>query len=158
MTDTTDIPALREAAESIMNLLENLAGYEPQDIDMDAVELRFEDENGFDTGCDISIVDTARQSADIIRALLDQLEAERQRADAAEMTAKSYKNIAEVGCREIEALKAKLANPVVLSDCSFEAVSHMAHWYSEGECVAWVSGAEHVKKQIVAAGFSVRED
>ena len=79
MTDTTDVAALRESAESIMNLLENLAGYEPQDIDMDAVELRFEDENGFDTGCDISIVDTSRQSADIIRALLDQLEAERQR-------------------------------------------------------------------------------
>lgn len=56
------------------------------------------------------------------------------------------------------ALKAKLANPVVLRDCSFEAVSHMAHWYSEGECVAWVSGAENVKKQIVAAGFSVREE
>lgn len=81
MTDTTDIKALRESAECIMNLLENLAGYEPQDIDMDAVEIRFEDENGFDTGCDISIVDTAQQSADIIRALLNLLEAERQRAD-----------------------------------------------------------------------------
>lgn len=84
MTDTKDTAALRESAESMVNLLENLAGYEPQDIDMDAVELRFEDENGFDTGCDISIVDTARQSADIIRALLDQLEAERQRAAGSE--------------------------------------------------------------------------
>lgn len=37
MTDTTDIKAMRESAQSIMNLLENLAGYEPQDIDMDAV-------------------------------------------------------------------------------------------------------------------------
>lgn len=81
MTDTTGAAALRESAESMMNLLENLAGYEPQDIDMDAVELRFEDENGFDTGCDISIVDTAQQAADVIRALLDQLEAERQRTD-----------------------------------------------------------------------------
>lgn len=59
---------------------------------------------------------------------------------------------------KIAELREKLANPVVLSDCTFEAVSHMAHWYSEGECVAWVSGAEHVKKQIVAAGFSVREE
>ncbi|MBV6817563.1 hypothetical protein KWG64_06360 [Rahnella sp. PD12R] len=84
MTDTTDIKALRESAESIMNLLDNLAGFDPQDIDMDAVELRFEDENGFDAGCDISIVDTAQQSADIIRALLDQFEAERQRADVNE--------------------------------------------------------------------------
>lgn len=84
MTDTTDIKAMRESAQSIMNLLENLAGYEPQDIDMDAVELRFEDENGFDTGCDISIVDTAQQSADVIRALLDRLEAGRQRAAGSE--------------------------------------------------------------------------
>lgn len=59
---------------------------------------------------------------------------------------------------ERDALKAKLANPVVLSDCNFEAVSHMAHWYSEGECVAWVSGAQHVKKQIIAAGISVKEE
>lgn len=56
------------------------------------------------------------------------------------------------------ALKAKLANPVMLTDCTFEAVSHMAHWYSEGECVAWVSGAEHVKKQILEAGFTVKGD
>ena len=59
---------------------------------------------------------------------------------------------------EIAVIKAQLANPVVLSDCSFEAVSHMAHWYSEGECVAWVSGAEHVKKQILEAGFTVKEE
>jgi len=40
-----------------------------------------------------------------ITTVLTALEAERQRADAAEMAAKSYKNIAEVGCREIAALK-----------------------------------------------------
>lgn len=112
MTDTTDIKALRESAESIMNLLENLAGYEPQDIDMDSVELRFEDENGFDTGCDISIVDTAKQSADIIRTLLDQLEAERQRADdcnkSAEYSAATNKSVVAANCRlqeELAALK-----------------------------------------------------
>jgi hypothetical protein len=44
---------------------------------------------------------------------------------------------------------------VVLSDCTFEAVSHMAHWYTEGECVAFVSGVEHAKKQMQAAGIAV---
>lgn len=156
MTDTTDIKALRESAESIMNLLENLAGYEPQDIDMDAVELRFEDENGVDTGCDISIVDTAQQSADIIRALLHQLEAECQQREAAEKEREGLQKALVIYGDEILELRSKLANPVVLSDCSFEAVSHMAHWYSEGECVAWVSGAEHVKKQILEAGFTVK--
>ncbi|QMV50924.1 hypothetical protein [Ewingella americana] len=46
---------------------------------------------------------------------------------------------------------------VVLSDCTFEAVSHMAHWYSEGECVAWVSGVEHAKNQMLAAGIVVKD-
>ena len=96
---------------------------------------------------------------------LDQLEAERQRATGSEEElhkalhrekAAERKLLAAQG--EIAALKAKMANPVVLSDCSFEAVSHMAHWYSEGECVAWVSGAEHVKKQILEAGFTVTEE
>ena len=158
MTDTTDIKALRESAESIMNLLENLAGYEPQDIDMDAVELRFEDENGVYTGCDISIVDTAQQLADIIRALLHQLEAECQQREAAEKEREGLQKALVIYGDEILELRSKLANPVVLSDCSFEAVSHMAHWYSEGECVAWVAGAEHVKKHIAAAGFRVREE
>ncbi|MRT01927.1 hypothetical protein [Ewingella americana] len=84
MNDKTDIEALRDSAECMANLLDNLAGYEPQDIDMDTVEIRFEDGNGFDTGCDISVVDTAQKSADIIRSLLDQLEAERQQREAAE--------------------------------------------------------------------------
>lgn len=145
------------------------------------------------------------------RALLSQLEAERQRADDARKTCDMYRDKflseeAELAAMktkltlksekladcelalesaeknrddlktaqipftpigilmkrlpELEAenaeLRAKLANPVVLSDCSFEAVSHMAHWYSEGECVAWVSGVEHAKKQILEAGFTVK--
>jgi len=81
----------------------------------------------------------------------------RQRTDLPVDRIPAYNSLVKAQ-EEVTALREKLANPVVLSDCSFEAVSHMAHWYSEGECVAWVSGAEHVKKQIVAAGFSVREE
>lgn len=101
----------------------------------------------------------------LAKALLDQLEAERQRADEVRVgleseISHSNRCIAKINTIEAElaALKAKLANPVVLTDCTFEAVSHMAHWYSEGECVAWVSGAEHVKKQILEAGFTVKEE
>lgn len=118
-----------------------------------------------------------------IVVLQRQLEAERQRADRYHFVAMSALEaqaeiserlgISEDECdgspeqihekiemlqTELAALKAKLANPVVLSDCSFEAVSHMAHWYSEGECVAWVSGAKHVKKKILEAGFTVKGD
>lgn len=130
MTDTTDIKALRRQAETVKAC-----------------------------GGIFSI------SGEQALSLLDQLEAERERADDAhkygsERDSENESLMLTVGRLrlEIAALKAKLANPVVLSDCSFEAVSHMAHWYSEGECVAWVSGAEHVKKQILAAGLSVREE
>lgn len=70
-----DKRALRDSAESIIGILENIAGVEPSDIDGDAVELRFETEDGFDTGCDVSIVDQCQKAADVVRALLDELEA-----------------------------------------------------------------------------------
>jgi hypothetical protein len=110
-------------------------------------------------------------------ALLDRLEAERQQADewkeraenasagwlkviderdALAQKSRNYEQVAYGLAEEIAALKFRLANPVVLSDCSFEAVSHMAHWYSEEQCEAWVAGVEHAKKQIVAAGCIVQ--
>ncbi|MFW7249323.1 ead/Ea22-like family protein [Enterobacter sp. BNK-34] len=70
-----DKRALRERAESTIGILENISGFEPSDIDGDTVELRFETEDGFDTGCDVSIVDQCQKAADVVRALLDELEA-----------------------------------------------------------------------------------
>ncbi|SAH95469.1 Uncharacterised protein [Enterobacter hormaechei] len=74
-----DKRALRERAESTIGILENIAGFEPSDIDGDTVELRFETEDGFDTGCEVSIVDQCQKAADVIRALLDELEAAEER-------------------------------------------------------------------------------
>ncbi|HAP2672831.1 ead/Ea22-like family protein [Escherichia coli] len=75
----TNKQELREAAESTIGILENIAGFEPSDIDGDTVELRFETDGGFDTGCDVSIVDQCQKSADVVRALLDELEAAEKR-------------------------------------------------------------------------------
>lgn len=88
-----DNQELRERAESTISILENIAGFEPSDIDGDSVELRFETEDGFDTGCDVSIVDQCQKTADVVRALLDELEAKDQRiADQREtlLAARSY--------------------------------------------------------------------
>lgn len=74
-----DKRALRERAESTIGILENIAGFEPSDIDGDTVELRFETEDGFDTGCEVSIVDQCQKAADVIRALQDELEGEKGR-------------------------------------------------------------------------------
>lgn len=80
-----DKRALRDSAASTIDILENIAGFEPSDIDGDSVELRFETEGGFDTGCDVSIVDQCQKAADVVRALLDELEAkDRQIADLKE--------------------------------------------------------------------------
>ncbi|HAX9932909.1 TPA: ead/Ea22-like family protein [Escherichia coli] len=74
-----DKRALRHSAESIIGILENIAGFEPSDIDGDSVETRFETEDGFDTGCDVSIVDQCQKAADVVLALLDELEAAEKR-------------------------------------------------------------------------------
>lgn len=74
-----DKRALLDSAESTIGILENIAGFEPSDIDGDTVELRFETEDGFDTGCDVSIVDQCQKAADVVRALLDELEAAEKR-------------------------------------------------------------------------------
>lgn len=79
-----DKQALRDSAESTIGILENIAGFEPSDIDGDTVELRFETEDGFDTGCDVSIVDQCQKAADLVRALLDELEAAEKRIDELE--------------------------------------------------------------------------
>lgn len=142
MTDTTDTAALREACEIL-----NDHGYLTKSGKIrssnlaEAVSMIIEQSVGY----------------------ADQLEAERQRSTGSEEElhkALHREKAAErkllAAQEEIAELKGKLANPVVLTDCTFEAVSHMAHWYSEGECVAWVSGAEHVKKQILEAGFTVK--
>lgn len=62
-----------EAAECTISILENIAGFEPHDIDGDTVELRFETEDGFDSGCDVSIVDQCQKAADLMRFLLNEL-------------------------------------------------------------------------------------
>ncbi|ROX14632.1 hypothetical protein DM773_16560 [Escherichia coli] len=73
-----DKRALRHSAESIIGILENIAGLEPSDIDGDSVELRFETEDGFDTGCDVSIVDQCQKTADVVLAMLDERERNQQ--------------------------------------------------------------------------------
>ena len=84
------IQALKSAAECVCGILENIAGFEPEDIDGDDVELRFETEDGFDTGCNVSIVEQCQDAADVIRSLLAEREADKalmeklQRANAAQ--------------------------------------------------------------------------
>ncbi|EQA5722282.1 hypothetical protein ACX4ER_003907 [Cronobacter dublinensis] len=74
-----DTAKMKAAAERQKSVLEYIASFEPADIDSDTVDLRFEDENGCDTGCDVSIVEECRRSADLVGELIVALEAAQKR-------------------------------------------------------------------------------
>lgn len=111
-----DKQALRDSAESTINILENIAGFQPSDIDCDTVELRFETEDGFDTGCDVSIVDQCQKAADVVRALLDELE--KMQAQSSKWCEAFHKAVS-VGARyeeRIAELEATQGKPVMFID------------------------------------------
>lgn len=72
---TIDKQALRNSALEMIRVLGYIASFESEDIDGDDLELRFETEGGFDTGCTISIVSQCQDAADVMQQLLNELEA-----------------------------------------------------------------------------------
>ena len=72
MTDKSE--ALKAAARGIARLLGDIASFDSWDIDGDIVDIRFEDENGCDTGADVSITETADKASQAIGELLAALE------------------------------------------------------------------------------------
>lgn len=65
-------------AKASVFTMEYISQFEASDIDSDDVDLRFE-VDGVETGTTVSIVDECGHAAQIITALLDELEAARQR-------------------------------------------------------------------------------
>jgi hypothetical protein len=71
-SDVVPVPReLQDEAERCAFALENIGSMDAEDIDGDAIDLRFEDADGRDTGCDVSIVEYAERAANVIRALLN---------------------------------------------------------------------------------------
>jgi hypothetical protein len=71
-SDVVQVPReLQDEAEHCAFVLENIGSMDAEDIDGDAIDLRFEDADGRDTGCDVSIVAYAERAAKVIRALLN---------------------------------------------------------------------------------------
>jgi hypothetical protein len=62
---------LQDEAECCAFVLENIGSMDAEEISGDDVDLRFEDADGRDTGCDVSIVEYAERAAKVIRALLN---------------------------------------------------------------------------------------
>lgn len=71
--------ALRDSAIDMIRVLGYIASFESEDIDGDDLELRFETEDGFDTGCTISITSQCQDASDVMQQLLNELEAAEKR-------------------------------------------------------------------------------
>lgn len=69
--------ALRDSALDMIRVLGYIASFESEDIDGDDLDLRFETEDGFDTGCTIRITSQCQDASDVMQQLLNELEAER---------------------------------------------------------------------------------
>jgi len=61
---------LLASAENCSFVMRQIASMDAEDIDGDDIDLRFEDAGGRDTGCDVSIVDYAEKTADVLDALI----------------------------------------------------------------------------------------
>lgn len=133
-----DKQALLERAESTIGILENIAGFEPSDIDGDTVELRFETEDGFDTGCEVSIVDQCQKAADVIRALLDELEAAEERSEDMLRQARSFREAHDYASELIR--KMERNKPAVILPTTRLWAGKIA-CYEESEVVAMLESA-----------------
>ncbi len=118
-------------AKASVFTMEYISQFEASDIDSDDVDLRFE-VDGVETGTTVSIVDECGHAAQIITALLDELEAARQR-------------IAELEARTVNLSKLSVGEVMHLSGFSRD--------YAEG----WCAGNDNAIHEIRAAGIKVKE-
>jgi hypothetical protein len=169
MTDTTDIAALREAAikatqgEWKAEFYDDERGYKTWFIDLsDMPTALIVDNTGIElngTGNpteqdELNVKYVALANPSTILALLAQLEAERQRAADLVLHVNTQANMREKAEAEIAALKAKLANPVVLKDFRTTSIQSTRP-FNLFDIIVATQGAD--AEAIIAAGFTVKE-
>ncbi|EPD3104696.1 ead/Ea22-like family protein [Salmonella enterica] len=154
-----------------------ISQFEASDIDSDDIDLRFE-VDGVETGTTVSIVDECGHAAQIITALLDELEHYKSREErvtklvldnstswdalykkleAAEKRIAEqreyYEGVIADGSKRIAELEARAVN---LSKLSVGEVMHMSGFsrdYAEG----WCAGNDNAIHEIRTAGIKVKE-
>ncbi|EAY5894159.1 ead/Ea22-like family protein [Salmonella enterica] len=156
-------------AKASVFTMEYISQFEASDIDSDDVDLRFE-VDGVETGTTVSIVDECGHAAQIITALLDELETkEEQRANWFQMAQKLgedldaaekrnaeqreyYEGVIADGSKRIAELEARTVN---LSKLSVGEVMHLSGFsrdYAEG----WCAGNDNAIHEIRTAGIKVK--
>lgn len=131
-----------------------ISQFEASDIDSDDVDLRFE-VDGVETGTTVSIVDECGHAAQIITALLDELEHYKSREERVTKLVMDnstswdalYKKL-EAAERRITELESKLAKPVLLPKTN-------GYWNEQEK--AYEEAITLAKRQVRLAGFNVED-
>lgn len=131
-----------------------ISQFEASDIDSDDIDLRFE-VDGVETGTTVSIVDECGHAAQIITALLDELEHYKSREERVTKLVLDnstswdalYKKL-EAAEKRIAELESKLAKPVLLPKTN-------GYWTEQEK--AYEEAITLAKRQVRLAGFNVED-
>lgn len=131
-----------------------ISHFEASDIDSDDIDLRFE-VDGVETGTTVSIVDECGHAAQIITALLDELEHYKSREERVTKLVLDnstswdalYKKL-EAAEKRIAELESKLAKPVLLPKTN-------GYWNEQEK--AYEEAITLAKRQVRLAGFNVED-
>ncbi|EAO7705024.1 ead/Ea22-like family protein [Salmonella enterica] len=145
-------------AKASVFTMEYISQFEASDIDSDDVDLRFE-VDGVETGTTVSIVDECGHAAQIITALLDELEHYKSREERVtklvldnstswdvlyEKLAAAERRIAELEARTVNLPKRRVGEVMRMSGFSRD--------YAEG----WCAGNDNAIHEIRTAGIKVK--
>nr|WP_153879703.1 ead/Ea22-like family protein [Citrobacter freundii] len=156
--------ALRDSALDMISVLGYIASFESEDIDGDDLELRFETEDGFDTGCTISITSQCQDASDVMQQLLNELEKEKGYASAYEGEKWHYHQLAESEGERANRAEAKLeaaekriaeleARTVTLPQYRNSPDMHTKQFY---EAIGFNQGLDIFIEALRAAGIGVK--
>lgn len=135
-----------------------ISQFEASDIDSDDIDLRFE-VDGVETGTTVSIVDECGHAAQIITALLDELEHYKSREERVTKLVLDNSTSWDVLYKKLEAAEKHIAElearTVNLPKRSVGEVMHMSGFsrdYAEG----WCAGNDNAIHEIRIAGIKVK--
>ncbi|MDZ4192898.1 MAG: hypothetical protein U1D65_12895 [Pseudomonas sp.] len=109
-----DLPAAGSAeliaeAERCLFVLREIGSMDADDITGDDVDLRFEDEEGCDTGCDVSIVDYAEKSAYVIEKMIAALSAQQSAPERVRVPVELLQDLHDLASDAVEHHRAAFA-------------------------------------------------
>ncbi|WP_373445925.1 ead/Ea22-like family protein [Salmonella enterica] len=146
-------------AKASVFTMEYISQFEASDIDSNDVDLRFE-VDGVETGTTVSIVDECGHAAQIITALLDELEHYKSREERVTKLVLDNSTSWDVLYEKLEAAERRIAElearAVNLPKRSVDEVMHMSGFsrdYAEG----WCAGNDNAIHEIRTAGVKVKE-